>query len=166
MTPDIFMVAGEVSGDKLGGTLVESILKKQKDLELIGIGGPEMRAHGLFPIIPMEELQVMGFIDVIKHLPRLFKIFRRTVQTILDLNPKVVVTIDYPGFNLRLAKKLRKKGYQGKICHVVCPSVWAWGKKRIQTLADNYDLLLTLLPFEKPLFGKTSLRVEYIGHPL
>lgn len=166
MTPDIFMVAGEVSGDKLGGTLVETLLKKRKDLDIIGIGGPEMRAHGLFPIIPMEELQVMGFFDVIQHLPRLFKIFRRTVQTILDLNPKVVVTIDYPGFNLRLAKKLRKKGYQGKICHVVCPSVWAWGKKRIQTLAQNYDLLLTLLPFEKPLFAKTPLRVEYIGHPL
>jgi lipid-A-disaccharide synthase len=114
----------------------------------------------------MEELQVMGFIDVLKHFPRLYKIFRRTVQTILHLNPKVVVTIDYPGFNLRLAKALRKKGYKGKICHVVCPSVWAWGKKRIQTLAKYDDLLLTLLPFEKPLFQKTSLRVEFIVHPL
>lgn len=163
---DVFMVAGEVSGDILGGTILESLLKQRKDLDIAGIGGPQMRAHGLFPTIPMEELQVMGFIDVIKHLPRLIKIFRSTVQTILHLNPKVVVTIDYPGFNLRLAKSLRKKGYKGKICHVVCPSVWAWGKKRIQTLAQNDDLLLTLLPFEKKVFKNTSLRVEYIGHPL
>ncbi len=166
MTPDLFMVAGEVSGDILGGSILESLLKDRKDLDVVGIGGKQMRAHGLFPTIPMEELQVMGFIDVFKHLPRLFKIFRSTVQTILHLKPKVVVTIDYPGFNLRLAKTLRKKGYKGKICHVVCPSVWAWGKKRIQTLAKYDDLLLTLLPFEKPLFQKTSLRVEFIGHPL
>ncbi len=164
--PDIFMIAGEVSGDLLGSTLLQSLLKQRKDLDIAGIGGPQMRAHGLFPTIPMEELQVMGFIDVIKHLPRLIKIFRSTVKTILHLNPKIVVTIDYPGFNLRLAKSLRKKGYKGKICHVVCPSVWAWGKKRIQTLAKYHDLLLTLLPFEKPLFQHTSLRVEYIGHPL
>jgi lipid-A-disaccharide synthase len=166
MTPDIFMVAGEVSGDNLGGLILEALLKNRKDLDVAGIGGPQMRAHGLFPTIPMEELQVMGFIDVIKHLPRLIKIFRSTVETILHLNPKVVVTIDYPGFNLRLAKTLRKKGYKGKICHVVCPSVWAWGKKRVQALAKYDDLLLTLLPFEKPLFKDTSLRVEFIGHPL
>ncbi len=166
MTPDLFMVAGEVSGDILGGSILASLMKDRKDLDVVGIGGPQMRAEGLFPTIPMEELQVMGFIDVIKHLPRLYKIFRSTVKTILHLNPKVVVTIDYPGFNLRLAKALRKKGFKGKICHVVCPSVWAWGKKRVQTVAQNYDLLLTLLPFEKPLFAKTSLRVEFIGHPL
>jgi lipid-A-disaccharide synthase len=166
MTPDIFVVAGEVSGDNLGGSILESLMQQRKDLDVVGIGGPQMRAHGLFPTIPMEELQVMGFIDVIKHLPRLIKIFRSTVQTILHLNPKVVVTIDYPGFNLRLAKSLRKKGYKGKICHVVCPSVWAWGKKRIQTLAHYDDMLLTLLPFEKPLFKETALRVEFIGHPL
>lgn len=163
---DIFMVAGEASGDLLGGTILESLLNKHKNLDIVGIGGPQMRAHGLFPTIPMEELQVMGFVDVLKHLPRLTKIFRSTVQTILELSPKVVVTIDYPGFNLRLAKMLRKKGYKGKICHIVCPSVWAWGKSRIQTLAKYHDLLLTLLPFEKQLFKHTSLRVEYIGHPL
>jgi lipid-A-disaccharide synthase len=163
---DIFMVAGEVSGDILGGSILESLLRNRKDLDVAGIGGPQMRAHGLFPTIPMEQLQVMGFVDVIQELPHLIKIFRSTVKTILHLNPKVVVTIDYPGFNLRLAKALRKKGYRGKICHVVCPSVWAWGKKRIQTLAHYTDLLLTLLPFEKPLFQNTKLRVEYIGHPL
>lgn len=166
MQPDIFMIAGETSGDQLGGSILEALLAQQKNLDVIGIGGPCMRAQGLFPTTPMEELQVMGFIDVLRHLPRLIKIFRKTVRTILDLNPKVVVTLDYPGFNLRLAKSLRRHGYQGKICHVVCPSVWAWGKKRIKTLENCYDLLLTLFPFEKPLFKNTPLHVEYIGHPL
>jgi lipid-A-disaccharide synthase len=163
---DIFMVAGELSGDEIGGSIIQSLLRQRNDLDIAGIGGPQMRAHGLFPTHCMEELQVMGFVDVIKHLPLLIKTFRSTVKTILHLNPKVVVTIDYPGFNLRLAKSLRRRGYLGKICHVVCPSVWAWGKKRIQTLASCHDLLLTLLPFEKPLFQNTSLHVEYIGHPL
>ncbi|MGH2638362.1 MAG: lipid-A-disaccharide synthase, partial [Rhabdochlamydiaceae bacterium] len=81
---DIFMVAGEISGDLLGSSILESLMKKRKELEIVGIGGPHMRAQALFPTIPMEELQVMGFIDVIKHLPRLIKIFRSTVKTILD----------------------------------------------------------------------------------
>jgi len=166
MTPDIFMVAGEMSGDLLGSHLIEGLLAKRNDLDIVGIGGPKMRAQGLYPTTPLEELQVMGFIDVVKHLPHLYKVFKTTLNTILHLNPKAVVTIDYPGFNLRLAKALRKRGYQGKLCHVVCPSVWAWGKDRIETLAHHYDLLLTLLPFEKNLFKENSLRVEYIGHPL
>jgi lipid-A-disaccharide synthase len=165
-SPDLFMIAGETSGDQLGGSILEALMKKRKDLNVAGIGGPLMRSQGLFPLFPMEELQVMGFMDVIRHIPRILKILRRTTQAIVDLNPKAVVTIDYPGFNLRLAKSLRKQGYRGKLCHVVCPSVWAWGKHRIKTLADHYDLLLTILPFEKELFDKTPLRVEYIGHPL
>ncbi len=160
MPPDIFMTAGEISGDRLGGSILEAMIEQQKNLEVVGIGGPQMRAQGLFPTLPMEELQVMGFIDVIRHLPHLIKTFRRTMQTILHLNPKAVVTIDYPGFNLRLGRALRKHGYRGKLCHVVCPSVWAWGKNRIQLLEDNYDLLLTLLPFEKPYFHKAKLQRE------
>lgn len=166
MSPDVFMIAGEASGDQLGGSILEALSMQKKDLDIVGIGGPLMRAHGLFPTSLMEELQVMGFMDVLFNLPRLKKIFQSTVETILHMSPKAVVTIDYPGFNLRLARSLRKKGYRGKLCHIVCPSVWAWGKKRIQTLANHYDLLLTLLPFEKPLFQSTSLKVEYIGHPL
>ena len=160
------MIAGESSGDLLGSLILESLFHERKDLDIIGIGGPLMRAHGLYPVIPMEELQVMGFVDIAKNLPHLIKIFQKTLNTILLLNPKVVVTIDYPGFNLRLAKALKRRGYKGKLCHVVCPSVWAWGKRRIQALAENYDLLLTLFPFEKPLFQATSLHVETIGHPL
>jgi lipid-A-disaccharide synthase len=162
----IFMIAGEASGDLLGSLVLSALMEQKKDLDVIGIGGPLMRAQGLHPTSLTEELQIMGFTDIARNFPHLLKVFRKTLRAILHLNPEIVVTIDYPGFNLRLAKALRKRGFKGKICHIVCPSVWAWGKKRIQTLAKNYDLLLTLFPFEKPLFEKTSLHVETIGHPL
>jgi lipid-A-disaccharide synthase len=159
---DLFIIAGEASGDQLG----EGLLQGLKSLKVMGIGGPKMRAVGMETIFPMEDLQVMGFVDVLFSLPHLIRCFNKTVDAILKAQPKVVVTIDYPGFNLRLAKRLRKKGFKGKICHYVCPSVWAWGKKRIGLMAENLDLLLSILPFEKQLFENTQLRVEYIGHPL
>ncbi len=161
---DLFIIAGEASGDQLGEGLLQAL--KPSNLKVMGIGGPKMRAVGMESLFPMENLQVMGFIDVLFALPHLINCFNKTVDAILKAQPKVVLTIDYPGFNLRLAKKLRKKGFKGKICHYVCPSVWAWGKKRIGLMAENLDLLLSILPFEKQLFEKTKLRVEYIGHPL
>jgi lipid-A-disaccharide synthase len=161
---DLFIIAGEASGDQLGEGLLQAL--KPSHLTVMGIGGPKMRAAGMEPVFPMENLQVMGFIDVLFALPHLIKCYNKTVDAILKAQPKVVLTIDYPGFNLRLARTLRKKGFKGKICHYVCPSVWAWGKKRIGLMAENLDLLLSILPFEKQLFEKTTLRVEYIGHPL
>ncbi|MGR3973052.1 MAG: lipid-A-disaccharide synthase [Candidatus Rhabdochlamydia sp.] len=162
----IFLVAGEMSGDKLGASVMTALKQKMPDLSFQGIGGPYMREAGVVCDTWMEELQVMGFIDVALHLPSLIKIFKKTVKTVMQMNPDIVITLDYPGFNLRLAKALRQRGFQGKLCHIVCPSVWAWGKKRIATLAQNYDLLLTLLPFEKKLFHASYLPVTYIGHPL
>ncbi len=135
-------------------------------VSVMGVGGPRMRAAGMECIMPMEKFQVMGFSAVIGALPKLMRQFYFLKKTILEKNPKVVVLIDYPGFNLRLAKSLRKSGYKGKICQYICPSVWAHGKNRIQTLVENYDLLLSILPFEKEYFSHTGLRVEYVGHPL
>jgi lipid-A-disaccharide synthase len=99
-------------------------------------------------------------------MPQLIQQFNRIEKTILKNQPKAVIFIDYPGFNLRLAKSLRSKGYKGKLIHYVCPSVWVWGKGRIKTMAKNLDLLLTLFPFEAPLFSKTDLTVKHVGHPL
>ena len=163
---DLFIIAGEASGDQLGEGLLQALYQQNPALKIQGVGGPKMRAVGIDVLFPMEDLQVMGFIDVLFALPHLIKKFNQTLDAILKSQPKVVVTIDYPGFNLRLAQKLRKKGYQGKICHYICPSVWAWGKKRIPLMAENLDLLLSVLPFEKAIFAETKLPVEYIGHPL
>jgi lipid-A-disaccharide synthase len=166
---DIFIFAGETSGDLHGEKLLKAFYQQNCRLKIFGVGGPKMRAlstRGMECVMPMENFQVMGFSAVIAALPRLIRQFYFLRRMILERNPKAVVLIDYPGFNLRLARSLRKKGYKGKICHYICPSVWAWGKKRVDILAQNYDLLLSILPFEKEYFSKTGLRVEYVGNPL
>ena len=163
---DIFIFAGEASGDLHGEKLLNSLFLERPDLKIAGVGGPRMRKQGLECLMPMEKFQVMGFIDVFLALPRLIQQFYQIRNTILKLNPKIVVTIDYPGFNLRLGKSLRKKGFKGKLCHYICPSVWAWGKDRINVLAKNFDLLLSILPFEQEYFAHTKLPVFYVGHPL
>lgn len=166
MEADLFIFAGEPSGDLHGEKLLQALYEKNPNLKVMGVGGPKMRAVGMESIFFMEDFQVMGFIDVFLALPRLLRQFYAVRKAILKANPKTVVTIDYPGFNLRMAASLRKKGFKGKLCHYICPSVWAWGKKRIDVMADNLDLLLTILPFEKQCFAATSLKVEYVGHPL
>lgn len=125
-----------------------------------------MRAQGLHPLFFMEELQVMGFSAVFKSLPRLWKLFYRCLSAILELSPNCIVLIDYPGFNLRLARALRKQKFKGKIVQYIAPSVWAHGKHRIDWLAQSVDLLLPLYPFEAAYFSHTALPVAYVGHPL
>lgn len=163
---DLFIFAGEKSGDLHGEKLLEALLARQQTLQVVGVGGPLMRAQKMECILPMEEFQVMGFIDVFRALPKLRRHFYFVAETILKLKPKVVVTIDYPGFNLRLAKHLRKKGFQGKLVHVICPSVWAHGKQRIDVMVKALDLLLCILPFETQLFEATPLKACFVGHPL
>ena len=125
-----------------------------------------MRNTPIQPFFHMENLQVMGFTDVLLALPKIAKYFFAIRHRILTLNPKAVVCIDYPDFNLRLEKSLRKKGYQGKLIHYICPTVWAWRKKRIPQMAKTLDLLLTIFPFEKKYFASTNLKVQYVGHPI
>lgn len=168
MNSDLFIFAGEKSADAHGALLIKQLKSSNPHLRVVGVGGPLMRAEGLELILPMEKFQVMGFIDVVKHLPSLIRSFYFIRNAILKLNPKVVVLIDYAEFNLRLAKQLKKKHFTGKICQYISPSVWAWRKQRIFSLEKNVDLLLSILPFEKDFFAKagSSLQVEYVGNPL
>ena len=163
---DLFIFAGEASGDLHGEKILEALHKQSPGLQIAGVGGPKMRGAGMECVMPMENFQVMGFIDVFFALPKLIRQFYTIANAILKLQPKAVLFIDYPGFNLRLARYLRKKGYTGKLCHYICPSVWAWGKGRIPKMAETLDLLLTLFPFEAQHFAHTTLSVEHVGHPL
>jgi len=158
---DLFVVAGEASGDLLGSELTKHL----KHLQISGVGGPLMRPH-MECLIPMESFQVMGFIDVIKSLPRMIPLFYRLRQLILKKNPKAILFIDYPGLSLKMATHLRKKGYKGQIIQYVCPSVWAWKKNRTQVLENHYDCLISLFPFEKKCFNTDLLDVKFMGHPL
>lgn len=163
---DLFILAAEPSADLHGAKLIEDLLRLRPCLKIAAVAGPRMRKLPIQTLFPMENLQVMGFIDVIAALPRIAKQFFAIRRAILQLNPKALVCIDYPGFNLRLERSLRKKKFAGRLIHYICPTVWAWGKKRIPKMAETLDLLLTLFPFEKECFASTTLRVEYVGHPL
>ena len=166
MSVDLFVFAGEKSGDLHAESVLRTLKALHPDLIIAGVGGPKMRSIPIQAILNMEQFQVMGFLDVFCSLPSLISHFYTVCRAIERLNPKMVLTVDYPGFNLRLARHLRKRGYKGKICHYICPSVWAWGKNRIPIMAKNLDLLLTILPFEKEIFRHTPLPVVYVGNPL
>lgn len=161
-----FLFAGEASGDLHGSRLMQALRAGQSGNVLYGVGGPHMRQAGLECVLQMESFQVMGFSDVLKSLPQLWTLFYKVRDFILKAQPDCVILIDYPGFNLRLARALRKQGFKGKLVQYICPTVWAHGKKRINVLATHYNLLLTIFPFEAAYFAHTSLKVEYIGNPL
>lgn len=163
---DLFIMAAEPSADLHGAELIQEIQKLNPSLKIHAVAGPRMRNMNIKTIGAMEDLQVMGFIDVLIALPRILRHFFHLRKKILKLNPKIALFIDYPGFNLRLERSLRKKNFKGKIIHYICPTVWAWGKKRIPLMAENLDLLLTLLPFESKCFSHTSLPVCYVGNPV
>jgi lipid-A-disaccharide synthase len=160
----LFILAGEQSGDLHASHLVKAMTSS--DYHFSGVAGPLMRAEGVENIMPMEKFSVMGFSDVLKAFPALYRQFYFLRDHILKTQPHGVVFVDYPGLNLRMAKALRKAGYKGKLVHYICPSVWAWGKKRIDTMASTLDMLLTIYPFESESFSHTSLKVQYIGNPL
>jgi lipid-A-disaccharide synthase len=166
MKKHLFIFAGEPSGDLHGAHLLQALKRILPDYHTKGVGGPQMRSQGLQTVMDMEDFAVMGFTDVLKSLPKLYQNFIKIRDNILESNPEAVIFIDYPGFNLRMAHTLRKKGYKGRLIHYICPSVWAWGKNRIKKMTQTLDLLLTIFPFEAPYFSHTPLQVEYVGNPL
>lgn len=125
-----------------------------------------MRAVGMESFMKMEEFEVMGFIDVLSALPKLYRHFKAIKKEILSAKPKGIVCIDYPGFNLRLAKALKRSCSDAKRIHYICPTVWAWGKRRIPQMEKSLDELLTILPFEPEIFSQKKLSASYVGHPL
>ncbi len=164
----IFISAGEPSGDFLGAQLIKALKSEfNEKIEFIGIGGPLMQAEGLTTLFPMEELSVMGFTEIISHIRHVLRRINQTVNTIQTLSPEAVITIDSPGFNFRVAKKLRKcKSRSPLLIHYVAPSVWAWRPGRAKKIAAFFDHLLVLFPFEPPYFIEHNLPTTFVGHPI
>lgn len=168
LNPDIFLIAGEPSGDVLGASLMCGLKAQHGDaLVFQGVGGVHMEEQGLESLLPMEELCVMGLWEILSHLPRLNRLITGLCEEIEFRKPKVVVTIDLPDFNFRVAERLKKRGiFQGKIVHYVAPSVWAWRPGRAKHIAKFLDGLMCLFPFEPEYFTKVGLKAAYVGHPL
>ncbi|WP_298848376.1 lipid-A-disaccharide synthase [uncultured Ruegeria sp.] len=161
----IFLVAGEPSGDRLGGALMEGLKTLIPDVEFDGVGGPLMQAQGLASRFPMSELSVMGLVEV---LPKFFHLKRRiseTAQAVLDTNPDVLITIDSPDFSLRVAK-IVKADSKIRTVHYVAPSVWAWRPGRADKMAKVIDHVLALLPFEPPYMERAGMECDFVGHPV
>jgi lipid-A-disaccharide synthase len=162
----IYLIAGEASGDNIGSKLMRA-LKQKESLSFYGVGGAKMQAEGLRPLFPMEEISVMGFLEVIPKIPHIRRLIKQTVQDIIKHKPDVLVTIDSFGFNKRVVKGVRQAlGKNIKIVHYVAPTVWAYKPKRVYEVARLYDLQLLILPFEKDFFQPAGVNSEYIGHPV
>ena len=162
----IALIAGEASGDKLGAALIDgfnAILQQPSDF--IGVAGPRMMKRGMDSLFSMQELSVMGIVEILKQYPRLKRRLNETADYIIAQNPDVLITIDAPEFSLRLAKIIHAKSDIPTV-HYVAPTVWAWRPKRADKMAQFIDHVLALFPFEPPLMQRAGMSCDFVGHPV
>ena len=162
----IGIVVGEVSGDTLGAKLIRSFREQGIDAEFEGIGGPQMIAEGFKSFYPMDILSVMGLVEVLKDIKKLFFVFYGLVEEWAAHPVDVFIGIDAPDFNLRLSKSLKQKQLPIKTVQYVSPSVWAWRQGRVHGIKASIDLVLCLFPFEKAFYKKWNVPAAFVGHPL
>jgi lipid-A-disaccharide synthase len=162
--PRFFLSAGEPSGDLHGARLAEALRRRWPHCELYGLGGDRMAGAGVDLLAHVDQLAVMGFVEVLKHLPYFMGLMRRVKRTLGERRPDLIIPIDYPGFNLRLAHHARDIGVP--VLYYIAPQVWAWHRSRMKQLARNTDRLAVILPFEESLFREAGARVTFVGHPL
>lgn len=165
MSLRVFILAGEPSGDRLGGALMAGLKKLRPDVIFDGIGGELMQAQGLRSRFAMEELSVMGLAEVLPKYRHLKRRIRETAEAVIAQKPDVLITIDSPDFSLRVAS-LVKAGSNIRTVHYVAPSVWAWRPKRAVKMARSIDQVLALLPFEPPLMQAAGMECDFVGHPV
>lgn len=161
-----FLIAGEPSGDKLGGALMAALSRLAPGITYDGIGGPLMSAEGLVSRFAMDELSVMGIAEVLPRYRHLMRRIEETATAVVEGRPDVLITIDSPDFCLRVARRVRAADPSIRVVHYVAPSVWAWRPGRAAKMARHVDQVLALLPFEPPFFEAVGLRCDFVGHPI
>ncbi len=164
--PTLFVAAGEPSGDVLGGSLMAALKAETGGAaRFLGVGGPAMATEGLESLFPQDDLAVMGLFEVLPRLPRLLRRIRETTAACLAAKPDALITIDSPGFGLRVARRVRAADPAIRTIHYVAPTVWAWRPGRAKKMAAYVDHLLALLPFEPPYFTAHGMTCDFVGHP-
>ena len=158
-----FIIAGEASGDLHGAILMQELQRLAPNISFIGHGGDKMIDQGLKVIQHIDKMSVMGFSEIIKHLPFLFSVMGETLNQLEEIKPNRIILIDYPGFNLRLAKNC--SGLSIPITYFILPQLWAWKEKRIKTFQRYIDQSLSIFPFEQNWFEKRDVPTNYVGHP-
>ncbi len=165
MTLRVLLVAGEASGDLHGAALVRALRARRPDLAVAGIGGPRLRAAGMEVLVDTAHVTTMGFTETFGTLGRLLRSYRTLVRRLDDERPDLVVLIDYPEFNLRLARQAKRRGIP--VFYFVAPQVWAWRKGRIRTIGARVDRLAAVFPFEPAVYNTGGRALaEFVGHPL
>lgn len=163
----LWIIAGERSGDSRGAELLRELKARDPGLIIYGAGGPKMQAYATEPFDNwVEQAGVLGLWDVLKHYPYFRGKFNAMLANIARVKPDAIIFVDYPGFNLRLAKALRRKHPELKLIYYVSPQVWAWNRGRIPKMAKILDLMICIFPFEKQLYEASGLPTEFVGHPL
>ncbi len=158
------IVAGEASGDLHGAGLIKELKKLNPSIEIFGIGGDKMIAAGMNAQFHIKQMAFLGFIEVIRHLPFISKVKNVLLNKVAEQKIETVVLIDYPGFNLNLAGKLKPLGK--KIVYYISPQVWAWGKGRIKKIKALVDKMIVVFPFEQTIYRENGVPAEYVGHPI
>lgn len=158
------IVAGEASGDMYGARVAEEAHRLDSSVRFFGIGGPKMRAVGVTTVVDATEMAVMGLFEVISHLPVILRAYKLCRDLLVKQKPDLLILIDYPGFNLRLAALAKKQGV--RVLYFITPQVWAWHASRVNKIARLVDHAAVIFPFEVPLFEKVGLPVTFVGHPL
>ncbi|MBU0468010.1 MAG: lipid-A-disaccharide synthase [Candidatus Omnitrophica bacterium] len=162
----IIIVAGEASGDMHGSYLINEIKKIYPDIRFSGLGGAQIQASGAEIYYDLTKLAVIGFSEVIKHYKEIKKAFNLILKVIKESKPDAVILIDYPGFNLRLAKEIKKLKVDTKIIYYISPQIWAWKKNRIKAIKKNIDKMLVLFDFEEKIYLDAGVNAKFVGHPL
>ena len=160
----IFIITGDVSGDMHGAFLAKSLLKKEPHLQILGMGGERMKAAGIKVLFDLTKFSLMGFVEVVRHIFLFRRVLYRLIDKIRTEQPDAIVFIDYPGFNLRLAEKIKPLSIS--LIYYISPQVWAWGKNRLKKIASLFSKMIVILPFEKEIYEKEGLPTFFVGHPL
>lgn len=159
-----FLIAGEASGDLHGANLMKALKTEDLDADFSYFGGDKMHAHGGHLAKHYKEMAFMGFTEVILNLSTIFKNLKACKEAIIEYNPDVVVLIDFPGFNLKIANFAKKQGF--RVCYYISPKVWAWNQKRVLKIKQVVDRMFCILPFEVDFYKKWGMDVDYVGNPL
>jgi lipid-A-disaccharide synthase len=163
-TPTLFLSAGEESGDLHGAALARALRARFPGVRLLGLGGPRMAAEGVELLAGLDRLAVMGLVEVLRHLPYFLRLRRRVFETLASEGVDLVIPIDYPGFNLRLARHARASGIP--VLYYIAPQVWAWHRSRVRDLARDADEVAVVLPFEEAFLRRSGVNARFVGHPL
>jgi len=164
LSKNILVIAGEASGDLHGASLIRELKKLDPEISIIGIGGNRMKAQGMELLFHINQMAFLGFAEVVKHIPFIRKVQEKILTEAAERQIKTAVLIDYPGFNLNIAGKLKEQNVD--IIYYIAPQVWAWGLSRMKKIKRLVSKMLVVFPFEENLFLKSGVNAEYIGHPL